>query len=218
MSEKIFVIGFSKCGTTSLNRYFKENGLKTLHYFNIYEEIIEMENKTFIKTFRRQPRRDEFIGLVMKDNYLHNRPLFTGIKDFDVITQMDFSGGLSNTWGFFPQINLLEEIIKEYPNAKYIFNERDVAKWYNSLVKWYRIHLYYSRSNIPGLNGSSFLDFKNLFETHKQNVITLFTELGKLDKLLIYNIEMDDVSKLNRFTGLNRVIELPNLNQNRKNR
>lgn len=211
---KYFVIGFSKCGTTSLNRYFKENDLRTLHYFNTYEEIIEMEGDTFIKKFRRRPRYNEFIGLVMKNNYKNNKPLFENILDFDAMTQMDFSGGCDDVLAFFPQINLLEEILLEYPDAKFVFNERDIDKWYKSLVKWYSIHKYYAKSNIPGLNGSTKQDFHKLFNYHKTRVIKLFIQYNKLDNLLFFDIERDNIEKLNNFTGLHKLKIFPNLNKN----
>ena len=211
---KYFVIGMSKCGTSSLTRYFSENNLKTLHYFNTYKEIIEKNNLPFQTVMKRNPKKEDFIGLIIKENIKNNKPLFNNILDFDVITQMDYSGGPFDDLAFFPQIDHLNRLLKEYPDSKYILNIRPFDDWYKSLLKWYRIDKYYFKSKLKNLNTNDKEGFEYFFFSHINNVIKVFSENNKLNNLLIFDIKNDTIDKLNHFTGLNKIKNLPHLNKN----
>jgi len=49
----------------------------------------------------------------------------------DVYSQID-----NGSWGRFPQIEYLDEIIRAFPNGTFFVTFRSIEKWYHSLTHW----------------------------------------------------------------------------------
>jgi hypothetical protein len=63
------------------------------------------------------------------------------------IMQLDYN--LKN--GYFPQIQLLDELHEEYPNSTFIMNFRPIQDWIKSTTNWYGLKYRFGLMNIPGL-------------------------------------------------------------------
>lgn len=101
--NKIFQIGFNKCGTTSLHKFFLSNGLKSIHW------------------------GDALLAKKIKDNCDNNLPPLMGYDNYDCFTDMESS------WDdIFIYLTHYKELDKFYPNSKFILNIRNVDKWIES--------------------------------------------------------------------------------------
>jgi hypothetical protein len=101
--NKIFQIGFNKCGTTSLHKMFIDSGLKSVHWDggNIAKKI--------------------------DSNIKQNKPPLDGVDNYDCYT--DIENVETNT---FPLINYYELLDKAYPNSLFILNTRPLDNWIQS--------------------------------------------------------------------------------------
>lgn len=112
LQKPYFNLGFPKTGTSSLHNFFDCGGLDSVHF--------------------RCNRIDSCARCMKESVEAGGRPLDlceTGSRKIDVFAQMD--NGL-----YFPQIELLDELVAGYPNATLFLTFRSIEKWYNSLNKW----------------------------------------------------------------------------------
>lgn len=100
--QKIFQIGFNKCGTTSLAQFFAGNGIRTAHYA------------------RGQLARRLYLNLNS------GLPVLSGLEKFTAFTDMEDPH--ENIFGH----RHFKEIYAEYPGAYYILNTRNKINWLNS--------------------------------------------------------------------------------------
>ena len=101
-SDKIFQIGFNKCGTSSLAAFFSDNGVSTLHWSR---------------------------GNIGKRLYLNisaGLPVLTGMSRFMAFSDMESTK--DNIYGH----RYFREIFAEYPDSYYILNTRDKGNWIRS--------------------------------------------------------------------------------------
>jgi hypothetical protein len=101
--NKIFQIGFNKCGTTSLHKMFIDSGLKSVHWDggNIAKKI--------------------------DSNIKQNKPPLNGVDNYDCYTDIE-----DVTTNSFPLINYYELLDKAYPNSLFILNTRPLDNWIKS--------------------------------------------------------------------------------------
>lgn len=102
---KIVQIGFNRCGTLSMNEFFKNNGLNCTHWDN---------GKLASK---------------IHDNYVRRKPIISGYEDYDFISDMENSIYDIKSYEYFREIN------EQYPNTIFILNYRDVDSWVISRLK-----------------------------------------------------------------------------------
>ena len=111
---KIFQIGFNKCGTSTIHRYLRANGVKCVHWDD-----------------GRLAQR-MFANLANGDN------LMAGYEGFDAFTDMEYIdqvGTLLEGYKLFPYL------AAQYPDAVFILNTRDRESWIRSrLAARHRIH------------------------------------------------------------------------------
>ncbi len=102
---KIFQIGFNKCGTVSLHKFFLHNGLKSIHWDsgNLAKKIYQ--------------------------NYKKDKPLLNGYSGYDCFTDME-----SQKDNIFIYLTLFKELDKQYPGSKFILNVRNKENWINSRI------------------------------------------------------------------------------------
>ena len=106
---KIFQIGFNKCGTSTIHRYLRANGVKCVHWDD-----------------GRLAQR-MFANLANGDN------LMAGYEGFDAFTDMEYIdqvGTLLEGYKLFPYL------AAQYPDAVFILNTRDREAWIRSRLAW----------------------------------------------------------------------------------
>jgi hypothetical protein len=108
---KVFVIGFNKCGTTSLHAFFLRGGLKSVHW--------------------RTPHHKTHIAEVMFSNLSLQRPILQGIDRFDAYSDMVY---LSDTIHLEGNA-LFRQLDRDYPGARFILNTRDKTRWIDSRLR-----------------------------------------------------------------------------------
>src|SRR5437870_5201929 len=101
---RIFQIGFNKCGTSTLTRFFEQNGVPSMHW-----------------------NRGR-LAMAMFENGAAGRPLISGFEancffgDMEVLTNTDYLAA----YKLFP---ILAE---ENPTALFLLNTRNRREWINS--------------------------------------------------------------------------------------
>jgi hypothetical protein len=124
----ILNMGMPKAGTSTLWAFFECAGLKTNH-----------DHKCGVAM-----RRAAYNGIGPL-----RAPRSCGKKGAEAILQMDRIKPPTNC--FFPQIQLLDEIHQEHPNATFILNFRPVDDWINSARMWSGMTARFSLCDLPGL-------------------------------------------------------------------
>lgn len=101
---KIFQIGFNRCGTKTLHKYFRANGLRSVHW-----------NKGMLATR-------------IFSNLEEGLDLLAGYESFDVFTDMEW---LTPT-RYLEAYKLYPQLAAQYPDAVFILNTRDREAWIRS--------------------------------------------------------------------------------------
>jgi len=115
---KVFQIGFNKCGTRSLFRFFLANGLPSVHF-------VRGEGNR---------KLSEIPGVVARDmliNMTTGRRPFEGYEEFVLFT--DIMGPPNNP--IFEGQFYFKEIYDAYPNAVFILNTRNEDDWVHSRLQ-----------------------------------------------------------------------------------
>jgi hypothetical protein len=108
LTMKVFQIGFNKCGTATIHRYFQSNGIKSIHWDN-----------------GRLARR-MFVNLANGDD------LLAGYEAFDAFSDMEY---LDASGTFLEAYKLFPYLAAQYPNAVFILNTRDREDWIRSRLR-----------------------------------------------------------------------------------
>ena len=162
--NKIFCIGFHKTATTSIYEALKFLGYKTLHGDPRNADHVGDEGRTLLENH------------ILKGDY--NLPTF---DLYDAFTDN-------------PYFSIWNEIVKIYPDAKYILTVRDDEKWIKSCVNFYRgrrvrpmREWMFGENSDPSKNEESRWTWLNKYKDHNQKVIAHFAKLNK--ELLIFDAE-----------------------------
>lgn len=101
---KIFIIGLNKTGTTSIHHYIKKLGIPSIHYM-----------------------KGKLLGALLsdKDDPLHSLKEIQCFSDFVDI---------NNSAQFDSSFTIVERVKREYSDAKFILNTRNVQKWLKKQV------------------------------------------------------------------------------------
>jgi len=108
MTRKIFVIGFNRCGLTSLAALFRSAGIRTLHY--------------------RANDDDMILGAQVSANLATGRSILAGMNRFTAF--LDFS--FVCDWIVFEGCRMFWQIHAEQPDAYFILNTRPIEHWVTS--------------------------------------------------------------------------------------
>jgi hypothetical protein len=177
---RVFQIGFNKCGTRSLYRLFADNSIPSLHWHTDQGKIAKK----------------------MLINFLNGEYIIP--KEYESII---FFSDLEDVYGsnYLPifSYRFYREIFYQFPDAKFILNTRPLDEWINSRVEHdngkYLNHCLHTLkiSKLELIN-----QWKSHFLNHSQEVKMFFK--NKREKLLIFDISKDNVSKvINFFPELN---------------
>lgn len=163
--NKIFQIGFNRCGTTSLYKFFQNSCIDNL-------KCIHWDNGDIAKT-------------IFNNNSNGIPPLYNSkYLRYDFISDME--GNIDNKIYYFAFLDSYKLLDKYYPNSKFILNTRNKKNWINSRLKHYHkkdINLQkktYSCNDIIKL-----WDYQ--WDYHHNNIISYFKNRKK--DLLIFDIE-----------------------------
>jgi len=168
-NKKIFIIGFNKTGTKTLDTYFKKNKIPSIHWAK--------------GQLAQQIKHNHEKGIELLINY----------KRFIVFSDMEDFSNLN-----YAHVTYFKELDKTYPDSKFILNIRDVDNWIESRNNHSRgryLKILCQKLNLTKQELNQ--KWKDDFYNHKKNVITYFSD--KPNKLLIYDIEKDSPQKINDF-------------------
>jgi hypothetical protein len=109
--EKILLVGLAKAGTTSVGGFFQRAGYNTCD-FQCRDIIFNVPT----------------LACCMWQAQQEHKPLLAscGGDEIEMYAQMDTMGWPENGFCFFPQINALDDLHGEHPNATFILNMRQV--------------------------------------------------------------------------------------------
>ena len=167
--EKIFIIGFNKTGTRSLHNYFIKNSISSIHW-----------------EYGRLAKQ-------IKYNVENNEPILSGYDKYMVYSDMEDHLNYN-----YAHVEYFKKMNEQYPLSKFILNIRNIDNWIKSrnhhIGGKYRDYFCY-RYNMTTekLNNK----WRNDYTKHYNNVISYFKNTPM--KLLIFNIENDNIKKMNEF-------------------
>jgi hypothetical protein len=173
--NKIFQIGFNRCGTTSIFNFFKYycvNNLKCIHW----------DHGKIAKTM--------FRNIKNKQPPLYN----SDYVKYNFISDMEAS--IDNEVYYFAFLYNYKLLDQYYPNSKFILNTRTKENWINSRLRHYNskdIELQkktYQSTNIVDL-------WSHQWDQHHKDVIDYFNNREK--DLLIFNIETNNADPIIAF-------------------
>ncbi len=108
MASKVFQIGFNKCGTRTIHRFLRMNGMRCIHW------------------------DDGELARTMFRNLANGDRLLQGYdEDFDVFTDMEWVTRNCILEGF----KLYPYLARDYPDARFILNTREREDWVKSRSK-----------------------------------------------------------------------------------
>ncbi|MCJ8331460.1 MAG: methyltransferase domain-containing protein [Lentisphaeria bacterium] len=106
--KRIFQIGFNRCGTTSLHRFFEINNIKSIHW------------------------DDGKLARKIYENYSQSHSLIKGYEEYQSFTDMVYKDEHSVKE---VHVDLFRALYNEFPDAIYIFNDRNPTDWIESRMK-----------------------------------------------------------------------------------
>ena len=194
-SPRIFQIGFNRCATTTLIRFFQANNLKCLHwgrgsiaagieaarlegkpllsyvdgYFAYGDmEFVEVESESK-KLLKKKPFRRLYKNLP-KDN-------LTPIYAFENFRELD----------------------KQYPGSKFILNTRNVEDWINSRIRFLERGYFYCKHGDRFHSSQEALNqcWREHWDEHTSNVREYFS--NRPEDLLEFDLDKDGPEKIADF-------------------
>lgn len=179
--NKIFQIGFNKCGTTSIynlfDQYIENKKLKCIHW----------DNNNLALTIHKN---------VLSNN---NKNILGKYNDYDVITDMECAT-LDKI--ILAHKDYFKELDSCYPNSKFILNIRPFDKWIKSRLK----HRHYVKDTyvlmyMSVYNFTTVNEVIELWEYHwNEHINSVINYFSNRDKdLLIFDIENDKLDRLINF-------------------
>ncbi|WP_143556263.1 sulfotransferase [Solemya velum gill symbiont] len=176
-APKIFIIGFNKCGTKTINRFFRRNGILSAHHG--YHHFL---------------RRTSYnIAARMKKNLEAGLPILSDMSRYEA-----FSDLIHLTDKEVIEANeYFKELNSEYPDAYFIFNDRPVDAWIKSRLNHeggpggsfkgrYRSFTGMTEAEVTAL-------WKQQYETQKAAVLDYFS--GN-DRFIYFDITRDGPEEL----------------------
>lgn len=172
--DKIFIIGFNKCGTRTLHRFFRRNGMSCIHWGDG-------------KVARRMVRN------CLADNKL--------LEGFDSEYRVFSDLGYTTQRTYFEGNAYFRIMDRDYPGSAFILNTRNVDDWVKSRAKHANGRLLAAYKSILGTEDESviFALWKRNWQNHEADVRQYFT--GR-DNLLIFDIVNDGPQQITDFLGV----------------
>lgn len=128
---KLFVVGFPKSGTTTLDMALQASGMKPVHWANA---------------------DGKFVGKIIYDNVLAGRDPLASLEAYDAVTQADVCLPAHDI-NYWPNLDfsILSAIRAAHPDCLFLLNRRDPEKLVRSIDNWPALRERLVQSDIPGL-------------------------------------------------------------------
>ena len=104
---RIFQIGFNKCGTRTLTKFFQHNKIESVHY-----------------------DKGQIAGSMFR-HHRNNKPL-VDIVYRNTVFFSDMENIFKEQEPLYVSQNLFKKLDRQYPNSKFILNTRNRCDWINS--------------------------------------------------------------------------------------
>lgn len=104
---KVFAIGFSKTATTTIHKFFKNNGHDSVH-FSLPD--------------------GRFLAGVVSTNVMSRRPILASIDQHEVFSEFSYADGIH----YLEANYFYQQLYEQYPDAYFLLNTRDTEKWVKS--------------------------------------------------------------------------------------
>ena len=178
MLPKIFVIGFNKCGTTSLHKMFKRAGLTSSHYRHHGADGLGV-----------------IIGAQIDHNAAAGLPLLDGIDGAHAYSDMDMCDKRSYLSG----IGQFRQLDRQYPGSRFILNTRDPYSWLNSRCRHFNGGYLRRAMAQAGVRDVQTMREIWLHDWHAHHAALQVHFATRSDQFLIFDIARDDPRKLCAF-------------------
>jgi hypothetical protein len=180
MKNKIFQIGFNKCGSVSLYQLFNlfvTPKIKCIHW----------DKGNLAKTIRL--------------NILNNQNPLNSYEEYTYFGDLYYKLYKNNKpyRMIKPELNIIHILDQYYPNSKYILNTRNMDTWIKSKSRWNpsgEINFYLEAYKLNSLYELQ-LFWQKEWEIYYNNVINYFK--GSTNRLLIYDIEKNNINDIKKF-------------------
>jgi len=181
--NKIFQIGFNRCGTLSLVDFFAGNAMER-------GSVVHWD-------YGR-------LATHMNNNLNNNKLLVSGLYEHKIyFSDMESCvGKIDKKWIYmYKYFKLLDE---QYPESKFILNTRNVDNWIESRKKWLIWHDNKWQTYLEALCSVESMNEDELVEKwikdwYEHHVDVLFYFKDRPNDLLVYDIEKDSSSKIMAF-------------------
>ena len=199
---KIFIVGFPKAGTSSIQNALKNANISSVHWAR-YNLPSHLRHLGHINRFGHPAAS---VGVLIDWAKKDNQPLLTYLNDYDAFTQMDIS--LNKKLNFWPQLTDIPLLDKQYPNSKFVFNTRPIKKWISSVNRWGNLRKRLTKLEIPGLPAGKGSEDRHLEDWHNEHLekTTRYFSDQPPGKLIVFDIENDNPKKLARFLGIKDMV------------
>ncbi|MFW6286102.1 MAG: sulfotransferase family protein [Nanoarchaeota archaeon] len=149
--DRIFVIGFPKSGTTTINTALESSGFIGAHWY------VE----------------EGFVGDLMYRGFIKHDDPWYYLQNYSAITQADVC--LSNkNMNYWPNLDfsIIKKIQTKYPRCLFLLNYRNPILISNSIKNWNDLQKRLIVSKIPGLPKGNGIDndLTNWIQMHFENV------------------------------------------------
>lgn len=168
--NKIFQIGFNKCGTTSIYCLFK-------NFTNPKIPSIHWDSGNLAKAIQK--------------NMENNIKLLTGYEEYICFCDMEYLGD-----NHFFSGRLFKQLDKQYPGSKFILNTRNINKWIDSRLN-HKTYIERYMTCFSLNREESIKIWKEDWNSHYNTVVEYFN--NRKEDLLIYDIEIDNIEKIKCF-------------------
>ena len=189
---RIFIIGFNRCGTSSLHRFFKRAGYRSLHWDR------------------------GRLAMTMERNARAGAPIMAGYEDHEVFSDMFYHCVHVSIHAN----RYFREIAEQEPDARFILNVRDEDRWVQSLSYWHNTGVFMEpddhgmpcdpplcvwepvRAELRQFGLDTVEQVHDLWRRRwREHIAAVVDELSP-ERLLVFDIERDDPLALCRFVGL----------------
>lgn len=164
---KIFLIGFNKCGTTSLHKFFHAQGLKSFHFFlNNQPLAVKASQSSDVLSCRK--------------TFAHGQVF----SDFTYLTEKEF----------YEPLDMYPLWRQAFPDAYFILNNRDVDSWLKSrMCHSEGTFLKRYMSLFDQTEDEVLLQWRTKFLAHTKSVLSFFE---KDERFCHFTIGQDDIKKI----------------------
>ncbi len=175
MGTRYFQIGFGRCGTTAIARFFQRNGIPAIH--NDAGELAQR----------------------IDANLQAGRFILSGYEQYRVFTDMHYLRPHVHIEAY----KYYRQIMEQVPDSKFILNTRDRERWVASRIRFFGGEFDWIETyrTFYGLNDLAEMvnHWRSNWDCHHAAVQQAIPP----ERLLVFNIETDSPLLLCRFAGLN---------------